>query len=552
MQNDLTAHGRYIFLSYRREDAKHSSELLYQQLAVRFGPERVLKDVHSVSLGQDFREWISQNVQGARVMLVVIGPHWLETMQSRSARQEPDFVLGELEEALRWNVPAFAVLVDGARQPSPESLPATLKAFSFMHSTELPDPPAFQEAVGTLGNKLTIQFPDLRQDNRHCLPEWQRRARWWFCGATAFLVAIFGWWRFGILPRPDGAALSALLHETIWVEYSPPREEAFGWLNATEENELRRAIIQELNQVAQAGFTGVLVNGDTGSTAMIPVEAKNLGLKVIIVCGLTGSSANREQSLARCYELRHSADGYCIGYNSLGQDYQLQELKEALRRLRRRTGIPTTTTQLAARYVDSEALCELGDWLFPDVHPDLMLTPKESSSFSRRNLVQIPQDSASQLFSANPERDLPVVVAAARQMAALARKYDRPLVYNGVGYPAHGIPNATPEVQARFFTELLLELSRPANALGNVSCVIHSSHDRPWKVWIHHGDSDPRLRPGCYEWMGDTGLFEDPALSNQEDTELPEFDPADARPAVWEILQRHPRWQGAIPKTSPR
>jgi hypothetical protein len=65
-----------IFISYRRGEASYIAGRLYDQLADRFGDDRVFIDVDNVELGIDFAKAVTQAVSTSEVLLAVIGPHW--------------------------------------------------------------------------------------------------------------------------------------------------------------------------------------------------------------------------------------------------------------------------------------------------------------------------------------------------------------------------------------------------------------------------------------------------------------------------------------------
>ena len=64
-----------IFISYRRDDAKHAAGRLSDRLAQTFRPEQLFIDVDSIEPGLNFKTVLSERVQGCEVLLAVIGPH---------------------------------------------------------------------------------------------------------------------------------------------------------------------------------------------------------------------------------------------------------------------------------------------------------------------------------------------------------------------------------------------------------------------------------------------------------------------------------------------
>lgn len=534
MSHEPLSRARFVFVSYRREDTESTSELLYMQLVERFRSGGVLKDIHDISLGEDFREWIARNVRACCAMLVVIGPRWVRTLQERREKGQEDYVLVELMEARRNGVQAFAVLVDGAVPPSPGDLPPELIDFTFAHSFVIPRPPHFKTGVADLASRLSRQFPELIESEHRAAPDHVQRSRAWLCASVLTVLGVAAWNAFAPPQKPDGARLASLLHDTIWVEYSPPGEEVFSWLKGEEQSAMREEIEENLKSLKKEGFTGILANGDTGVTHLIPQVAKSFGLKVIVICGLTGTRENREQTLARIFSLREFSDAFCIGYDRLGKDYQLDELKKAVHRMKQRSGLPVATTQPISSYFDNSDLVHVGDWLFPDVCLDLIasepyeIPPSQVSGQSKDFGTP---------HSVDVSRDIERFMTSARQMAKIAKKEDKTLVFNGVAYPHSEVQGASENVQAEFFARLLDALQiQPGGPDAPASIIVHSSHDRWWRVFYTDISRAGELRPGMRPWMGDTGIL---SWNNKP------------LPAVREILKRHPMWHPIMSDDEP-
>ena len=108
-----------IFVSYRHSDAAGHAGRLFDRLRLWFNDDDVFFDVHSLDTGYVFPEHIAQAIGGAKVVLVVIGPDWLKTLNDRVTGPEVDFVRREVEIAiqrqLNGEMEVFPVLVAGRR-----------------------------------------------------------------------------------------------------------------------------------------------------------------------------------------------------------------------------------------------------------------------------------------------------------------------------------------------------------------------------------------------------------------------------------------------------
>ena len=131
-----------IFISYRRDDSRGYAGRLQGDLSRRYSEEHVFRDIE-IPPGADFGEYITSLVDKCNVVLAIIGPGWLDARNREGERRldDPqDWVRLEIERALaRDGVEVIPVLVDGARLPPREELPATMLALRRRNAFELSD-----------------------------------------------------------------------------------------------------------------------------------------------------------------------------------------------------------------------------------------------------------------------------------------------------------------------------------------------------------------------------------------------------------------------------
>jgi TonB family protein len=129
-----------IFVSYRRSDSQGEAGRLFDDLTNHFGENMVFMDVAGIEAGRDFRRAIEQSVAACGVLLVVMGPEWLNAKDETGARRlnDPaDFVRIETASALKRDIPVVPVLVRGAVMPRSEQLPEDLRELAYRNSIEL-------------------------------------------------------------------------------------------------------------------------------------------------------------------------------------------------------------------------------------------------------------------------------------------------------------------------------------------------------------------------------------------------------------------------------
>jgi hypothetical protein len=149
--------GNRIFLSYRRDDSFDATHRLYDHLAPEFGENSLVMDIDSIPPGEDFRQFISESVQRASAVLVVIGDHWLTVSNSSGGRRidnEDDFVRVEIETAEQFNKTIIPVLVGRAEMPPADLLPDSLRFLSFRNAAEVRSGKGYSEGVKRLVSRL--------------------------------------------------------------------------------------------------------------------------------------------------------------------------------------------------------------------------------------------------------------------------------------------------------------------------------------------------------------------------------------------------------------
>jgi hypothetical protein len=133
-----------IFISYRRSDSADITGRIYDCLVAEFGRDLIFKDVDSIPLGIDFKEYLDRKVSECRVALAIIGDHWLDARDpsgNRRLEDPADFVRLEIASALARGIPVIPLLVRGAGMPAEKSLPPDLRKLVYKNGIPIrPDP----------------------------------------------------------------------------------------------------------------------------------------------------------------------------------------------------------------------------------------------------------------------------------------------------------------------------------------------------------------------------------------------------------------------------
>lgn len=153
-----------VLISYRRSDSADAAGRIYDSLVEAFGEEVIFKDVDSIPLGVDFKQYLDRKVGESSVFLAIIGDDWLEAVDEQGRRRldDPDdFVRIEVESALARNIPVIPLLVRGAKMPGQESLPPSLG--QLVHKNGIPvraDPDFHNDMQRLISGLEKYVYPD--------------------------------------------------------------------------------------------------------------------------------------------------------------------------------------------------------------------------------------------------------------------------------------------------------------------------------------------------------------------------------------------------------
>jgi len=131
-----------IFLSYRRDDSSGYAGRLFDNLAERFGRERVFMDIETLEPGMDFVAGIDRAIESCGAVIAMIGPSWIKAQDGEGRRRldDPnDFIRLEITTALTRGVRVIPVLVHNAGMPLEQELPEPLRPLCRLQACEISD-----------------------------------------------------------------------------------------------------------------------------------------------------------------------------------------------------------------------------------------------------------------------------------------------------------------------------------------------------------------------------------------------------------------------------
>lgn len=143
-----------IFISYRRADSHAITDRIQDRLTAVYGAENVFQDVEDIPPGANFKEYLEIQVGLCDVLLVIIGPRWLDIRDENGSRRldnPSDFVRIEVESGLkRKEILVVPVLVQGAAMPLQKDLPPSIQELHYRNAIRVRNNPDFERDIQNL------------------------------------------------------------------------------------------------------------------------------------------------------------------------------------------------------------------------------------------------------------------------------------------------------------------------------------------------------------------------------------------------------------------
>lgn len=132
-----------VFLSFRKADSRWMRDRLYQALAERFGPAEIFKSGESIPAGADFGGILRRQAAECELMLVLIGPAWLDIRDDDGKQlldRPHDWVRVEIATAMRAGNRVVPVLLgDTAMLPDASALPFEIADLARLQFIRVPE-----------------------------------------------------------------------------------------------------------------------------------------------------------------------------------------------------------------------------------------------------------------------------------------------------------------------------------------------------------------------------------------------------------------------------
>jgi len=233
-----------IFISYRRNDSAGHAGRLFDRLTAHFGDDRVFMDVDTLAPSERFASKIERAIADADVMLVLIGPRWVD--EAKRLFDPDDFVRRELLAAIRVECRLIPVSLDGARIPEDSVLPEDLRAVVRSEGVTLRHA-EFGRDADHLIEVLSAFVKASPEATRRCVSRALARAGWPF----SWFGAVVRWVPLRAAIAGLCLALAAAWALTLSAAYL--KAKADGW-EAGSQDATEKALASGSAQIAERAF----------------------------------------------------------------------------------------------------------------------------------------------------------------------------------------------------------------------------------------------------------------------------------------------------------
>lgn len=155
-----------IFICFRKADERLARGRLYQHLVEQFGERHVFKSGAAIPPGSQYAPILLQQAAESEVMLVLIGPKWLDAQTDAGQRlldRPDDWVRTEIATSLKSGNTVIPVLIGASTLlPNPADLPADIARLGELQFRRISDS-SLEADLDQLSETLTKMIPGLKE-----------------------------------------------------------------------------------------------------------------------------------------------------------------------------------------------------------------------------------------------------------------------------------------------------------------------------------------------------------------------------------------------------
>jgi len=173
-----------IFVSYRRDDDPNGAARIRDALTAEFGRSSVFMDVDDLLAGLQFPGELAKALAACDMFLAIIGPRWMELLNTRASSSDRDYARAEIAEALRRKIIVIPVRVgrEGQLPPLPrdDDLPPEIRELVYYEKHDV-----IYEHFDRDTRALIAAIKAVRRYVHQETPQATPRVPWRWIGGTA-------------------------------------------------------------------------------------------------------------------------------------------------------------------------------------------------------------------------------------------------------------------------------------------------------------------------------------------------------------------------------
>lgn len=136
-----------IFISYRQSDNRAFVVRIRDWLVNKYGRDNVFMDFDTLPPFVNFEDYIKQRIAASDIVLAIIGPNWLQAFADKASEDEKDYMLIELESALKSGKRIVPMLIVDAQMPRRKDVPEGLRSICDYNAANLRDDKSFYDEI---------------------------------------------------------------------------------------------------------------------------------------------------------------------------------------------------------------------------------------------------------------------------------------------------------------------------------------------------------------------------------------------------------------------
>lgn len=179
------------------------------------------------------------------------------------------------------------------------------------------------------------------------------------------------------IPTPQvQGIIDALQENPAFVSYAPSK-----WNPDRGQFPTKKTIRKDLANLQKAGFMGIVTYSLENTLAEIPRIAKEMGFEHVVAGLFYYNDETLQKEIQAAHAQLEHIDAFRLGSEGIfTRRYTINQLSQEIESLKESTGKPVFTSEPEHIYFQNPQLLEIGDIVFPNIHPWWANVPVEQAA----------------------------------------------------------------------------------------------------------------------------------------------------------------------------